>query len=80
MVAERTITTREIPGGFAFSRDDGEDFHMVWVPDTGHAVLYHGKPEHGRPTAGLVDFDVSISDKIEASRRWIIAYPEHPAP
>jgi hypothetical protein len=36
MVAERTITTREIPGGFAFSRDDGEEFHVVWVPDTGH--------------------------------------------
>jgi hypothetical protein len=53
---------------------------MVWVPDTGDAILYHGRPEHGRSTAGLVSFDLRIGDKLAAARRWVAAYPEHPAP
>jgi hypothetical protein len=80
MVVERTITTREIPGGYAFSRDDGQEFHMVWVPDTGHAVLYNGKPDRVRPIAGLVSFDLNVGDKLAAARRWVSTYPKHPAP
>ena len=31
-----------------------------------------------RPPVGVVGFDVNVSDKLGASRRWVLAYPGLP--
>jgi hypothetical protein len=45
--------------------------------DTGHAVLYRGG-RNAEPPINLVDFHVSIGDKLEAAEKWALAYPDHP--
>jgi hypothetical protein len=62
--------------GYDFIRSDGECFYLVGKDD-GHAVLYVGRRIQP-PSSGIVDLDISISDKLEEARKWILAYPKHP--
>ena len=64
------------PEGYDFIRSDGERFFLVGKKD-GHAVLYVGR-RNEPPATGIVDLDISISDKLEAARKWVRAYPKHP--
>jgi hypothetical protein len=72
-----TVETISTPEGYDFIRSDGQRFHLVGT-DNGHAVLYAGPQRNKPPAVGIVDLDVSVSDKLEAARRWVLAYPKHP--
>jgi hypothetical protein len=51
---------------------------MIGVGGGGSAVLYAGGSPDKPPTAGIVEFDNSVSDKIAAALRWMLAYPDRP--
>lgn len=50
---------------------------LLWKPN-GHAVLYPGNEFDNPPVIGLVEFDVSVADKVGAACRYVLAYPERP--
>ena len=64
-MTDLTVETIETPDGYDFVRSDGQRFFLVNTPD-GHAVLYAGAQRNKPPAIGLVDFDVSIPDKLAA--------------
>ena len=70
-----TISTSE---GSDFIRSDGECFFLVGTA-AGSAVLYHGPARERPPSTDIVELDVSVTDKLEAARRWVLAYPDRPA-
>ncbi|HEY6453866.1 MAG TPA: hypothetical protein VIY90_01140 [Steroidobacteraceae bacterium] len=71
-----TVAAVETPAGYDFIRSDGKCFHLV-AAHGGGAVLYAGH-RGNPPILGLVSFDVSVADKFEAAREWILSYPEMP--
>jgi hypothetical protein len=74
---DQTFEAIRTEHGYDFIRSDGQRFSLV-TQDNGHAVLYAGTQDGSRPAVGIVDLDVSISDKLAAARRWVLAYPNHP--
>ncbi len=72
-----TVKTASTAGGFNFERSDGERFFSVYRED-GSAVLYAGKDRDNPPQTCIVSLDSNITDKLSISRKWILAYPEHP--
>lgn len=74
---EQAIKVSTIPGGYSFLRTDGQTFRLLWKPN-GHAVLYPGNEFDNLPVIGLVEFDVSVADKVGAACRYVLAYPEQP--
>ncbi len=71
-----TVATVKMPDGYDFVRSDGKCFYLVGTHG-GSAVLYAGH-RGNPPILGLVSFDVSVADKLEAAREWILSYPEMP--
>jgi hypothetical protein len=75
-MTDRSVNILKTSEGYDFIRSDGERFFLVSKED-GHAALYVGR-RNEPPTTGIVDLDISISDKLEAARKWVLAYPKHP--
>jgi hypothetical protein len=71
-----TVAKVATPDGYDFIRSDGKCFYLI-APENGGAVLYAGR-RGSPPILGLVNFDVSVVDKLEAARQWILSYPEKP--
>ena len=76
-MTQLTVEAIKSDEGYNLVRSDGQRFLLIWQTN-GHAALYAGANPHEPPMIGIVDFDVSVSDKLEAARRWVLAYPEHP--
>ena len=76
-MSQLTVTHASTNDGFNFLRSDGKRFFMVFHED-GHASLYAGKDKDSPPQVGIVDFDISITDKLERARQFILAYPDRP--
>ena len=66
-----TVAAVETPAGYDFIRSDGKCFHLEGTAHGGGAVLYAGH-RGNPPILGLVSFDVSVADKFEAAREWIL--------
>jgi hypothetical protein len=77
-VNDFTVETATTSGGFNFRRSDGKQFFLVYKDD-GDAVLYSGADRDNPPQIGIVSFDVSVTDKSESARVWVLAYPNRPA-
>jgi hypothetical protein len=43
-------------------------------------VLFVGADRKNPPAIGIIDLDISVTDKLEEAHRWALAYPEHPVP
>jgi len=76
-VTNLTVEIIETLDGYDFVRSDGQRFFLVGTTD-GLAVLYAGAHRDKPPAIGLVDFDVSVSDKLVAARRHVLAFPDRP--
>jgi hypothetical protein len=65
--------------GIRFKRSDGLQFFLLGTPDGGGA-LYQGayttQPAHD----SLVDFDISVQNRIVRAIQYVLAYPAHPEP
>jgi hypothetical protein len=73
-----TVETVSTSEGFDFIRNDGEHFFLVGT-ESGSAILYHGPGRNRPPATDIVELDVSVTDKLEAAHRWVLAYPDPPA-
>ena len=76
-MTDLTVETIQTPAGYDFVRSDGQRFFLVSTPD-GHAVLYAGAHRDKPPAIGLVEFDVSVADKLAAARQHVLAFPDRP--
>lgn len=72
-----TVEHTEAADGYTLIRSDGVRFLLRWG-EHGNAVLYLVQHGDKTPLSGLVDFDISITDKLENARRWAVAYPQAP--
>ncbi len=75
-MTDLSVNVLKTSEGYDFIRSDGERFFLVGKGD-GHALLFSGR-RNEPPTIGIVDLDISVSDKLEAARKWVLAYPKHP--
>jgi hypothetical protein len=67
-----------VSGVYSFRRSDGQHFFMIRQGDRGNSVLFAGISPDRPPQEGIVEFDASISDKVTAAKRWVLAYPDRP--
>ena len=72
-----TVSISENSDGLTLARSDQKTFQLVFG-DRGDAVLFYGAEDH-RDRRGLVDLDVSITNKRHEAVRWALAYPDRPA-
>ena len=72
-----TVMHTETSKGYTLVRSDGERFLLHWS-DGGNAVLYQVQHGDDTPSQGLVDFDVSVTDKLQASQRYVLSFPNNP--
>lgn len=72
-----TVEHTENPDGYTLVRNDGVRFLLRWG-EHGNAVLYLVQHGDKPPLSGHVDFDISVTDKLESARRWAVAYPQAP--
>ena len=73
-----TIEADELPDGYRLIRSDGERFRLVWTGGA-DATLYHVSADDQPPPLGLVDFDGTITNKLESAHRYALAYPNSPS-
>jgi len=77
------LRCQKAPGGYLFTRPDGQSFLLFFHGDE-KATLYVGQgvvrqtPAELVPAEVLVTFDRTVADKLDASYDWIIAYPDRP--
>lgn len=77
-MSQLSLNETRISEGYAVRRSDGQEFSLIWNSN-GKAVLYTGAPLEPRPMLGLAEFDITVADKLDRARQWMLAYPDEPA-
>ncbi|NOG73751.1 hypothetical protein [Roseicella sp. DB1501] len=73
-----TVGAERKAQGYTLRRSDELEFQLIWDQRNGCATLFRGRYGTPRSLAGIVEFDVSVPDKVRAAERWVLAWPDRP--